>query len=448
MKKFVMLLAVFLLFSKVYAFDIKILANNKEFNSREITGRDISAMEAWVSTHHLSHEELKLRSQKALEIVMLEEFKVDTSCDIGIARNFLNTSKGLGIIDSENELEHIFILLRTNQFIDDILFNILKNANRVNHQMNLSIHNRPPRRPGNLNNDQTSKVDLEKFYAPVKNWPDDKNKCSIDTYLKMTFDLNWKNVKERDNLISKLNYLALKDEVIDLKTYNRLETLRKMDVLGWPVYFKRYADVINNAKDKLTQSPEAIPANKFSQTYISRKEKITRRDRLYITYDSTQVMIMAQLMEKTSRRMDAIEASLHFRYAGDNGETEIYILSPMEQYRAAIKMLRKELAELMRSDTFKNTGLQYEDLVSAAYETGYIKSEELDYILKFEDFWNPKTPKWKTYANFAYSLAGTATFYLPPPWNIIGAVGLVLSQSKILKKDQDPDEDDNWNVII
>jgi hypothetical protein len=120
----------------------------------------------------------------------------------------------------------------------------------------------------------------------------------------------------------------------------------------------------------------------------------------------------------------------------------------MEQYRVALKMLRKEMAEIMRSEAFKNTSLDYDHLIAAAYETGIVKSDDLEYVLKFEDFWNPKTPKWQAYARFAFSLAGTATFYFPPPWNVLGALGLIFTQTKVLNGNQRPDADDNWNVII
>jgi hypothetical protein len=121
----------------------------------------------------------------------------------------------------------------------------------------------------------------------------------------------------------------------------------------------------------------------------------------------------------------------------------------MEQYRVSVKMMKKEMAELMRGDLFKNTGISYEDIIASSFETGLIKSSELDQILKFEEFWNPKAPsRFRTYANFAFSVAGTATFYLPPPWTLMGAVALMFTQSRIMPSTATPDADDNWNVII
>jgi hypothetical protein len=120
----------------------------------------------------------------------------------------------------------------------------------------------------------------------------------------------------------------------------------------------------------------------------------------------------------------------------------------MEKYRVSINMLKKEMAETMRSENFAGLPIEYEDLVSAAFETGYIKSDELDPIIKFEEIWNPKEKKWKTYANFAFSLVGSASFYLPPPWNIVGAIGLVVIQSKLIDKKRPADPEDSWNSVI
>ena len=106
------------------------------------------------------------------------------------------------------------------------------------------------------------------------------------------------------------------------------------------------------------------------------------------------------------------------------------------------------MGEVMRSELFRGTSIQYEDLVSAAYETGLIKSDELEMILKFESFWNPKDPKWKIYTNFVFSILGTTAFYLPPPWNVVGALALIVTQTQLNKKKKNADSDDNWNTVI
>lgn len=449
MKKFVLLIAAALfLLTDADAFDVNRLANNKEAYSRELTKNDVTHVEIWIKQHHLGNQ-LKDASLRALKDTFNEMERIDTTCELGLVARLEQDAKNAGIIDYKDEMLSFIAYLRHQDFIDDILYRMMRESIRVSLEFINNADNSLPRRPFNLNTRQNSGMDLEKFYAPVKKWPDDISKCTLDTYWDMVSDLRWKSGKDRDNQMQKLNYLAYSDGHIDLKTFNRMETMRKLDVLEWPVYFKRYADVINNAKDKLTTTPETKTSNNFTVEYVSRKDQLTKRGSLYATYNSTQVMMLAQILEKAARRMDAKQAYLRWEFEDDSeGDHEIYVLSPMEQYRLAIKMLRKDMAEVMRSDAFRSTGVEYEDLIAAAFETGFIKSEELDHVLKFEELWNPKTPKWKKYANFAFSLAGSASFYLPPPWNIVGAIGLVLVQSKVVNGDKNPDPDDNWNVII
>ncbi len=446
MKKFVLLMATALwLMANADAFDVKLLANNKEAFTRQLTKEEIDASVKWGAKHPLS-QSLKATVLKALSETFNEMERIDTNCEIGLVQRMISDAKANKVIKTDVEIFELIKYLRSYDLIDDILYKLLKDSAGVTFAFKGEAD---PRRPLNLYTRQNSDVDLEKFFQPVKTWPDDIKKCSLDTYYNLTQNLTFKNAKDRDNQMGKLNYMAWAHGVIDDGTFTKLEVLREQKVLDWPVYFKRYADVINNAKDKLSKNPELKAENDFTVEYVSKKEKLTQRTSLYMNFSSTQVMMLAQIIEKTAKRMDARQATLNWQYTDDpNGEREIYVLSPMEQYRAAIRMLRKDMAEVMRSDAFRGVALEYDHLIAAAYEAGFIRSDELDQVLKFEDFWNPKQPKWKAWANFAFSLAGTATFYLPPPWNIIGAIGLVLTQTKLVNGDQKPDPDDNWNVVL
>jgi hypothetical protein len=447
MKKFVLLaVSTVLLLANANAFDVKLLQNNKEAFSRELSKELAAEAESW-SAHHKLGADLQRNALRALQDSFNALEKVDTTCELGLVAQLQKDAMKYGVIESNGEVLDLAGYLRHSNLIDDILYNMIKKSTYVSLDFVNNAAVKAPR-PFNVYTAQTNKVDVEKLYAPVKNWPDDIKSCTIDTYFDMVSNLTFKNSKERDGLISKLNYIAYSKGILTLEGYNKMETMRKRAVLDWPIYLKRYADVINNAKDKLTKTPEAKSTNNFAQDYVSRRDSLTQRGNLYSTYNSTQIMILAQIIEKTAKRMDAKRAALSWQYSDDPADQEIYVLSPMEQYRAAIKMLRKDMGDVMKSEAFKNTALEYEHLIAAAYEAGFIKSAELDMILKFEDFWNPKQSRWKTYANFAFSLAGTASFYLPPPWNIIGAIGLVLTQAKFVEGEPKPNPNDNWNVII
>lgn len=448
MKKFIVVVAwAIMLATSAEAFDVKLLANNKEAISRELTKEQTSEAVQWASKHHLKAD-LKARALTALATTFNQMEKIDTTCEVGLVKQLQNDAKNNQVISDDEETQVLISYLRQQDLIDDVLFKLLRDSARVAGDFIANAEERPAR-PFNVYTRQNAGIDVEKMYAPFKQWPDDVKKCTLNTYFEVVNTLTFKNAKDRDSQMSKLNYIAYVNGTIDLEKYNKLNSLLERGVYDWPVYFRRYADIINNAKDKLTKTPEERTTHTFTVEYVSKRDKLTQRGNLYRTYNSTQVMMLAQIIEKTAKRMDARNVSLNWQYTDDpNGEREIYVLSPMEQYRAAIKMLRKDMAEVMRSDAFRGTGLEYDHLIAAAFEAGFIKSHELDQVLKFEDFWNPKTPRWKAYANFAFSLAGTATFYLPPPWNIIGAIALVLTQTKLVNGDQAPDSDENWNVII
>ncbi|HLT22816.1 MAG TPA: hypothetical protein VKZ84_05215, partial [Bacteriovoracaceae bacterium] len=272
--------------------------------------------------------------------------------------------------------------------------------------------------------------------------------CTIQTYLRHINQLNLSNSKSRNKDLKKLNWLGYQQGILSLENYNRLEILREAYITNWPITTARYIDIIKNAKDKKAIVREEASTDDFNMTYVLRKENITRRGKLYAAYNSTQIFLLSQIIERTAKRMDAKYVELSFQYTDDpEGEGEIYVLSPMEQYRVSINMLKKEIAELVRSETFRGTPLEYADIIAASYETGLLKSEDIEQVLKFEDFWNPKVSRWQAYRNYAFSLAGTATYYLPPPWNILGAVGLIMTQMKLTDKPE-ADPDDNWNSII
>lgn len=451
MKKIVVLLVgALMLMANAKAFEVGKLSNNKEVFSRVLTNQDKINIDIWIKSHPLGANELKKASLLALTEVFNEFERIDSTCEFGFIQKLQEEGMRMGIITKESEVLTLNTYLRHTDMIDDVLYKIFKDASLVKFALeSVSTSSAVSGRPRNLYTSQNKETDIEKLYKDFKTWPDEKNNCSLDFYFKLSQRITWKTTNDRDFQLQKLNYIAYSKKIISTEVFNKLEVLRRKSILNWPIYLNRYVDIIDNAKDRLTKAPELKATNDFGSEYISRKQNITQRGNLYRTYNSTQIMMLAQIIEKTAKRMDSRLVTLNWQYTDDpNGETQVYIFSPMEQYRATLKLLRKDMGEIMRSEAFKGTKLEYSHLIAAAFETGFIKSEELDYILKFEDFWNPKIPKWRTYANFAFSLAGTATFYLPPPWNIIGSIGLILAQGKYVYGDEEANPDDNWNVII
>lgn len=438
---------IFISTTKSFSFDVTLLQNNKEANSRIITSKDRIRILNWVKDHRLG-EELKSRAVAAFHFTLKTYQSREGQCDLGLSSLLIANAKDAGVIIESSDLKDFLVYLREENQIDDILLSVILRSEDVRIDINNAHRWVAPKTPRNLS--APDGIDLQKYFQLVSVWPDEIEFCSIGRYFRMAQMLKYKTNVERDNLMWRLAHVGLKSGMINVLTFHRLEALRLNSVLDWDHYSNSYLEMVMTAKDKLAKDRELIATNTFSERYVSRKEKLTQRGRLYKVYSPTQVMIMASVIEKLAKRMDARRVELIFQYGDVSGEeTQTYVLSPMEQYRVSIKMMKKEMAELMRGDLFKNTGISYEDIIASSYETGLIRSSELDQILKFEEFWNPKAPsRFRTYANFAFSIAGTATFYLPPPWNLMGAVALMFTQSRTMPTTATPDPDDNWNVIL
>lgn len=449
-KNYVLLLLSLCFVFNANAFDLNLFANNKESESKFLKNRALKELRRW--QYNLNDSQNLLPRVKSSFSQALQTFKIqDAYCDLGFYEIVKNQAISDGLITYDYDFDGYATYLRQENVIDDLLYMNMIASKDLSKKLSKGSYNSYPRIPPfNRYTDEAKDVDLKKTYYNFSTWPDERTGCSVGLYKDLSLSLRWKDKKERDQLLKKLNFMAYDEEVISLATYNKLEVMRQKQAIDWPVHIRNYVGIVTKAKDKLSASghPEIDPST-YSTSYADRKAKLTQRARLYRNFDSTQVMMLSDIILKTSKRMDSKNVYLEFQYEeGPDSEIETYVLSPMERYRVSIKMLRKDLGEIMRSDLFLNTAVYYEDLVTAAYETGLLKSEELELILKFEEFWNPNDPKWKAYAGFAFSILGTATFYLPPPWNIVGAIALIVTQTQINKGQDKPDPDDNWNVVI
>ncbi len=196
----------------------------------------------------------------------------------------------------------------------------------------------------------------------------------------------------------------------------------------------------------------------FASEYIKRRKKLTRRKSLYYKYNATQIVMLAQVLEKASMRMgidptvetSTPEITTNYVMRRDGSQTqfsETYELSPSEQFEFARKRLRMDLMDLSSSKTFAGVKITYEDVIMAALETGYISHHDIEYVIKYDDLWNPEISPWKKFKDYTLSFAGTAAFYLPPPWNVIGAVGLVFVNTKLSSKKGHENHENPANIF-
>lgn len=178
--------------------------------------------------------------------------------------------------------------------------------------------------------------------------------------------------------------------------------------------------------------------------FLSEKPKgsggLTRRELLYLRFDPTQIRMLTTVMKRLFTRMDSTRTDLVF--TRPDGTTESIPLSPMGQYYFARKLLKRDLEELSRSYFFQGLSPGFEDLLSAALETGMVAPSELDPLLEVDDLWNPKVPQWKRASDLAFRITGSASLFLPPPYNTLTSVVLVLINGIIDRKTRTPSQGD------
>jgi hypothetical protein len=98
---------------------------------------------------------------------------------------------------------------------------------------------------------------------------------------------------------------------------------------------------------------------------------------------------------------------------------------------------------LSRSFFFQGLAPGFEDLLTAALETGMVTPTDLDPLLDVDDLWNPSVPQWKRASDLAFRITGSASLFLPPPYNTLTSVALVLINGFIDRKTRTPSQGDS-----
>lgn len=388
------------------------------------------------------------------------EFKLISSLENRLASAKLGSTQ----LDIVNHLK----FLRTKNEIDDILFGLLTGVNQdyfALKQVNLT-----KRSSGSgASKDLLANNDLNELYGDLKTWPDESERCIYQDYIHLKNSIvNKKDIatKNLDDL-KKLNVSALRNDLIPLDVYNRLEYLRSESGINKrKTWLQEYFKVILNAKNKMTPISKKYVVNKieeendFASQRIKRFSKITKRKLLYEKYDETQIILLSQVLQKASRRMGADAdtdskrpiITQEFSVLTQNGERETYVekieLDPQSQYNLARRLMRKDLLQLQMMPAFQPVKVTHEDVIMAALETGYISLEDIEFVVKYDDLWNPHKTEFEKVMGFIFNIGGYTTFFLPPPWNIAASIAMGVTESLVNKQFETGAENDNPATFI
>ena len=193
----------------------------------------------------------------------------------------------------------------------------------------------------------------------------------------------------------------------------------------------RYLGIVRRVKNRSIQAPsgagELLP-NRFSSSWKNRRRRLTRRGDLYGRFNSYQILLLGDVLRHLFERMEAGRARLVFSRQDHDDSIE---LSPMGQYYFARRLLLKEMQELNASAWFAGNPFSYEEVVTAALETGLVNGKMLNEVMAIDDLWNPAVAPWEKIGSYALRITGGSTVFLPPPFNVVGALAFVIIQSVI-----------------
>lgn len=444
--------------------DVAKLRNDKEVVSRVFSKRQKTRVEKI-----FADKEVVKRKQRAFESAMLNFLNSDMrKCDLRLVKE-LSTALGNGKPLSRDEFTDHLILLRINHNIDDIFFEILhKNAEIAEGLAKVDL----ARKPKSLNSKSAKLAEvneLETLFEAVSELPNEKDSCLLSEYAFIYDRVLDEEGKPANNKKDFRNVMgeALKSKLITLDIYNSFRYLaEKTDINERDIWLNDYLKITFNAKNKMIpiRSNYVIKdislEDDFASKRIRRFSEITRRRLLYRKYNETQIILLSQLLQKASRRMGADPdteskapiISQEFSVLTPSGERETYVesfeLDAQSQYNLARRLLRKDMTETQMMDLFSKVQITHEDIVMAGLETGYISLGDLEYVVAYDDLWNPSVSKFEKVTGFIFRIAGYSSFFLPPPWNITATIVLGIAEGIVNNKNKTGVDNDNPATFI
>lgn len=348
------------------------------------------------------------------------------SYDINADINNSLSTRGLDV-----DLKGFIYVLRDAQEIDDVAAKILLTAHEVK---TTRLNELDPEKLPYLSDNEKSKSQLELVGSFEKRFG---KSCFDEAYRSLYTELLKIDKKTKDYDLQAINFVALKQNRISQRTYLALEQGRLNELEKSSLTLSGYSKKVKTLR---LQYPlrDARERSDFTSTEV-KKMKSSRRQKLFEQYSDLQIIMMGNVIKKLRARLeyDLVEINGY-----QNGVLQETIpLDPMERFRFAIKILRKEMSHISLNSYFNGRSPDYLDLMTASYEIGIIPASELEAVASLEEIWNPKKTFWDKASVWVKLFSSVATIVIPPPYGFIPALVIVVIEATVGKKD-DPNQND------
>ena len=253
-----------------------------------------------------------------------------------------------------------------------------------------------------------------------------RGKCLHDNFRELVSAF-----RNRSNTTTAAQVVAMADEANRLgfitdKAQSEIEAAGRKKMGDWEISL---ADYLSKRNFLRTQFP--LVRGSEQSTFVTKRAgraKSSHRMKLYEAYSSIQISLMGDVVRKLKVRLESprIEINVH-----DNSDqvVEVITLDPMERFRFAIRLLRKEMRLLSINTYFAGRQPAYTDLMAAAFEMGIITAQELDEVARLEEIWNPRRTFLQKVSEWVRMFGGVLSIVIPPPFGFVPSLAMIGMQA-------------------
>lgn len=357
----------------------------------------------------------------------LETLKETTgeACSFTLVRNWTNKIERYP--EFRGNKEQMLQATRHLGIVDDVVLRSLLQAHWVLKDVNTRLDDTLAPAPEELS------VEMKRF----KEFSDKRKrgKCLSENYKEL---MSAFRQTDKNFTVSKLKPLIVEASRANLITDLAKEELDEAikDSIGtWEYTLAEYVQKKNFLR---TQHP--IPRSEERSEFVTKEAgntKLSHRQKLFAQYSSIQISLMGNVIKKLKTRLESPRIDILI-YDDQDTVVESFTLDPMERFRFAIRVLRKEMKILSTNNYFQGRQPQYTDLMAAAFEMGIVTAVELDQVAKLEEIWNPTRTFWDKASVWVRLFGSTLSIVVPPPFGFVPTLAIVAIE--IFNRDQPQDD--------
>ena len=374
--------------------------------------------------------ENKLTKDRLPQEMIIEAFnsvltsdKKKNKCSFWIIENFQSKLNDKNLNYSKYK-DIIIEVLRDNDQIDDIVFNILLKSDVSKGKFLTPLWT-------NLRLTDDAKLNILNNFKQFEK-RQSKRKCLSDNWRTLVSSFIKENIEISNFTLKKLNYLAYSTNTVSKESYNLLERARKNKIHEWRLTLLDYHKKVNFLRRQYPLSK--IDKSDFVTQKV-KKKNLSIRQRLFEKYSTYQIIVMAQVINSFSKRIGATSAEISINY--DEDKSEVISLNSMDRYRLYTALLRKEMNELTTNSIFNGKRPNYKELITAAYELDLVSASEVDHVVLIEQLWNPQKTRLQKAMVWIKTFGVAASVVIPSPYGILATLGLMAIEIST-EKDNDP----------